>query len=177
MKRTVETLYRIGLFASILMIAGMDRSSLAQRPEIPKPEAPPKGVVLTGAAALALTGEFFYSPAPRPEEIWQPSAGDVARLEKLLPGFMRSQKALPRDYQPLHEYFRQYVGVVRNGKKLIAVSLIHSSILEAEERIQGKRWDFLKTHLAVSDGGAYVFQLQFEPATGFFSDLRFNGDA
>jgi len=175
----MKMLCRIGLFASILMIAGLGRSSPAEGMDIPipKPGAPPQGVVLTGESAVALATEFFYNPAPRLGEIWQPSASDVARLEKLLPGFMRSQKALPRDYQPLHEYFRQYVGVVRNGKKLIGVSFVHSSILETLERIQGKTWDFRKTPLAVSDGGAYVFHLQFEPATGSFSDLRFNGNA
>ncbi len=144
---------------------------------IPKPGAPPPGVILTGESAVVLAAEFFYNPAPRLKEIWQPSASDVARLEKLLPGFMRSQKTLPRDYQPLHEYFRQYVGVGRNGKKLIGVSFIHSSILETMERIQGKPWDFQNSPIVVMDGGASVFHLQFEPATGSFSDLRFNGEA
>jgi hypothetical protein len=159
------TLYRAGLVALILAIA---------------PGAPPQGTVLTGEAAVVLASDFFYNPSPRPAEIWQPNASDIARLEKLLPDFMRSQSALPGDYQPLHQYFRQYVGIVRNGKRFIGVSFIHSSILETMERVQssqGKSWDFRKTPIAVMDGGAYVFHLQFEPATGSFSNLRFNGYA
>jgi hypothetical protein len=156
------TLHRVAFVALILWIA---------------PGAPPQGKVLTGESAVVLASEFFYNPAPRAKDIWQPSAGDIARLEKLLPEFMRRQKDLPRDYQPLHEYYRQYVGIVRDGKKVIGVSFIHSSILETMERVQGKRWDFRKTPIAVMDGGAYVFHLQFEPATGAFSNLRFNGYA
>src|SRR5262249_37987180 len=125
--------FRVGLLVLILVIVSLGRSSSA-RAELPSPAdskgvpkagAPPQGVVLTGEDAVVLASEFFYNPPPSAKEIWQPSASDIMRLEKLLPDFMGSQKALPRDYQPLKEYFRQYVGVVRNGKKLIGVNFVH----------------------------------------------------
>ncbi|HEX4963539.1 MAG TPA: hypothetical protein VF173_22105 [Thermoanaerobaculia bacterium] len=92
---------------------------------------------------------------------------------------MHRQK-LPSDYKPLHEYYRQYVGTVRDGKKLIGVSFVHFSILKAMARLEslrGKTDDWRKNPIMVNDGGASVFHLQFDPATGSFSNLRFNGVA
>lgn len=174
MERIAKTLYRTRLLAlTLVMISSAVPSSMAQGD-------PPRGVVLTGEDAVELASDFFYNPPPSAKEIWQPSASDVARLEKLLPDFMRSQKALPHDYQPLNEYFRQYVGIVRNGKKIIGVNFVHSSFFETMASVKpqdGKTEDLQKRPILVMDGGAYFFHLQFDPATGSFSDLRFNGYA
>jgi hypothetical protein len=178
MERTLKTLYRIGLMASALMLAGMGPMEV-----LPKPGDPPRGTVLTGEAAVELSASFFTYPPPPPSArgIWQPGPSDIARFEKLLPGFLKTQK-LPPDFCPLHEYYRQYVGIVRDGKKIIGVNFINIqdaisifNLQSASGEGRGKMEDFWSQPVVVADGGAHFFYIQLEVDTGTFSHLIFNG--
>jgi hypothetical protein len=178
-----------GALALILVITGAGRLSLAhgaQAPasaiEVPKPGSPPQGIVLSGPAAVELASMFYSASPPRSRGVWRPTTSDIARLEKALPDFMRRQKHLPADYHPLHEYFRQYVGIVRDGKKTIGINFAHFSFLKAMVNLdlqlhKGKAEDWRQRPIVVDDGGAAFFHLQFDPATGLFSALLFNGVA
>ncbi|HVR98581.1 MAG TPA: hypothetical protein VMW27_18340 [Thermoanaerobaculia bacterium] len=122
--------------------------------------------------------------------LWHPSPADIDRLEKLLPEHMRQLKT-PSDYQPLQEYYRQYAGAVREGKKLVFVNFFHSSAANswvewldkdadlqkrlAEKGIKEDAWLYLL--LGVDDGGAYYFTIRFDVETGRFEHPIFNGNA
>jgi hypothetical protein len=160
--------------------------------EAPKPpesriKPPPLGVVLMDEEA----GYFIYGQTGSTEiPLWRPTQADIERLEKLLPEHMRQMKT-PADYQPLDEYYRQYAGGIREGKKVIFVNFFHSSSAKdwgeaankdrdlqkrlAERGIKEDTW--LYELLTVCDGGAYYFTIELDVETGKLSYPSFNGYA
>lgn len=63
-------------------------------------------------------------------------------------------------------YFRQYVGVVQNGKKLIYVNAFSDELPVTTWR---------ETLVVIMDGGTCCWQALFDPASGKFTSLRING--
>lgn len=177
------------LFAVLFLSAIPGASSEIRIPEKPRPDEPPRAVVLTGQAALDALQGFCWEAEEA--TVWQPGPEEIARLEERFPAFMANLKKMPSDYQPLHEYYRQYLGIIRNGKKTICVNLFHYSFVEErlkrphlEPRIgkaiqAGKpAEDFWKLDpIWVSDGGAYYFSVQFDVESGKFLWVAFNGHA
>jgi hypothetical protein len=165
----------------ILVAAAPDPAQKIKPPEKPRAGEAPRGAVLSGPKILdsvqALCGNSVDTKGKK-IALWQPGPADIARLEDRLPGFMRTQKT-PFDYQPLHEYYRQYVGVSPEGKKKICVNFFHHGFLldslRVEPDLPSDYWKYEPVH--VDDGGAYFFHLQFDLETGTFTNLRFNGYA
>lgn len=183
---------RLGAVTFLILVLGAipGASSPIEIPEKPRPDEPPRGAVLTGEAAVAIAMHSCHSFDPGSMNLWEPGPADITRLEKVLPEFMAGQQT-PPDYQPLHEYYRQYVGVVRDGKKTICVNFFHYRFVrESLERHshldpvkktveEGHRAeDFWKREpINMCDGGADYFTIQFDLETGTFSQLGFNGYA
>ena len=177
-------------FLILLLCALPSPASPIEIPENPRPDESPRGAVLTGQAALDVAMGICHCYEPGSCSLWEPGSADIARLEKRLPEFMASQNP-PEDYKPLHEYYRQYVGVVRDGKQSICVNFFHYRFVrESLERhynldpvkkiIQegGRAEDFWKHEpIIMMDGGADYFSIQFDLETGVFSGLGFNGYA
>jgi hypothetical protein len=65
--------------------------------------------------------------------------------------------------------YRQYVGIVVGGRRLIYVNAFPSEVAEED-----KDW---KTHFLgdICDGGSSFWGVLFDPATGKFIDLETNG--
>lgn len=180
---------RLGaLICAVLFLAAMPGAATSiEIPEKPVPNELPRGAVLTGQAAFEVARYACYFWELDEESLWEPGPAETARLEKLLPEFMAGQKT-PSDYQPLHEYYRQYVGIVQDGKKTICVNFFHYGFVQdvlrssrvdpvTRKPVQQAE-DFWKHEpMVVNDGGAYFFVIQFDPETGTFSQLRFNGYA
>ena len=171
----------LGALILAVILAPAASAQAIKSPERPRADEAPRGAVLSGPEILDFARDLCRdSTNPRPEEfvLWQPGPADIARFEKLLPEFMRSQKA-PSDYQPLHEYYRQYVGGIHKGKKKICVNFFHYCFLLDSMRVQPDLpSDYWKDEpVVVDDGGAYFFQLQFDVETGTFLKLKFNGYA
>jgi hypothetical protein len=178
------------IFAVLFLGALPGAASAIELPEKPGPDEPPRGAVLTGQAALDVARSVCYFLELDAKALWEPGPAEIARLEKLLPEFMAGQRT-PEDYQPLHEYYRQYVGIVQDGKKRICVNFFHhyfvrenlerphlNHMIQKTLQEGGRAEDFWKREpMVVDDGGAYFFTVQFDPETGTFSQLRFNGYA
>lgn len=173
------------IFAVLFLGALSGAASSIQIPEKPGPDEPPRGAVLTGQDSLSFAQHECREPESTPLTPWTPSPADIARLEKLLPKFMAGQKT-PEDYSPLHEYYRQYIGTVRDGKKRICVNFVHYGFVRLHlERpylitVQkgGRAEDFWKQEpIVVMDGGADFFTVQFDVESGTFIYLGFNGYA
>ena len=182
-RRMVSRPASILFFAAVLVTAVPGTASSAVDP--PRADEPPRGVVLSSAEAMDVFDEcWIAAQEPHPEDFrgWEPSPADIAHLEALLPGFLHSQHT-PPDFQPLHEYYRRYAGIIKNGKKTICVNFFHYTSIQEMikgEIVGGKAMtpeDFLKGGFTVTDGGAYFFQTQFEVETDSFNLLSFNGYA
>lgn len=166
---TLETRRTVALlFAVLLLAAG---SGGAAPTESRRTEEPPRGVVLSGRLAVDLGLTFcLLNQDPHPETFtaWQPSPADIAHLEARLPEFLHRAKPR-RALRPLHEYYRQYGGVIKNGRKTICVSFLHES--------SGESLESLKSDIMIhADGGAYYFQAQFDLESDSFDQESFNGE-
>lgn len=112
------------ILAALFLSATPGVSSGIEIPEKPRPDESPRGVALSGEDALLFAQHSCRDPEGKPLSPWKPGAADIDRLEELLPKYMAGQKT-PEDYKPLHEYYRQYIGIVREGQKRICVNFIH----------------------------------------------------
>lgn len=178
------------LFVAALSVSTFSGASTPIHiPEKPQPNEPLRGAVLTGKEALFFAQTSCRDPQGKQATAWNPGPAEISRLEKLLPKYMAGLKATPRDYKPLHEYYRQYIGTVREGKKRICVNLVHYNfvrecLMRAEimppvkKAVQKGRLaeDFWKYEpIFVMDGGATFFTVQFDVETGTFLYLGVNG--
>ena len=97
---------------------------------------------------------------------------EVRRAESGLVAYLKT--AVPAKaaviWQNAARYQRQYGGVlVGKGQEKQ-----RKLILNAACREDGR--DYLRTVIAVKDGGTCYYQLTFDLASGTFSDLRINGE-
>lgn len=165
--------------AVVLLLAAFSSPLNAEETPI-KP--PPRGVVLLDEEAENLVLGLSYNPSEdyTPLPLWKPGQADIDRLEKLLPEHMRQMKT-PPDYRPLDEYYRQYAGAIREGKKVIFVNVFHSRYAQhlgdgASDRDLQKRLaergiqedDWLYQFLTVSHGNGEHFMIEFDVETGKF---------
>src|SRR5262245_27519624 len=61
---------------------------------------------------------------------WNPTAQQIAQAEQALPPFVRANR---RPKEPVGESFRQYVGVVISGKRLIYLNAFPRWLVERRE--------------------------------------------
>jgi hypothetical protein len=103
------------------------------------------------------------------KEAWTPGRNSVLKLEEKIESYLKqaADKRSPSLWSKLAKYKRQYVGVTRNGRKVIFVNFFCDAF--------DANW---KTHpVAVDDGGDCFFNLLFDPGSSAFSDLQINGEA
>ena len=144
--------------------------------ESPAPTPPPEepgaqmvhGDAYSGVVISAADAPRFYQGATGSKvEGWSPDEAEVRALERKLPGFLKD--SAPKRSADLHEkvrnYRRQYLGVVKEGTKLVYIN----AFCRAEAT-----WD--KDIVSVDDGGDCYFQVYWNPATGAFSELSVNGE-
>ena len=103
------------------------------------------------------------SPGREPGRVtgyWAPSRQQVERLEARLPS-LETQVPKAADFD------RQYVGIEMDGRQLIYLNAFH---LPDDADI-----DPARDAIRVCDGGAQFWGALFDPASGSFSDVQFNG--
>jgi hypothetical protein len=130
---------------------------------------------------------FRYRP---PTQFWTPSTADVLKMEAGLPAYLREQlsptppkdRRAPRAHRPALEpppparpplwekaggYKRQYIGLVKNKRRLIWGNFFCSAPSP----------DWRREPVGVHDGGDCYFQVLYDVDTGRFSELMVNGEA
>ncbi len=115
---------------------------------------------------------------------WTPMAADVAGAEAALAAYPKFATS-PKDYSrpqvfTLSDYLRQYVGVMRGGKKLILINGLSASgasnfVTVPSSRKTGGSWH--NRAILVFDGGFGFFHAAYDPATHQIEHLEFNGFA
>ena len=89
-------------------------------------------------------------------------------LEQRLPDFLRQMQPQLK----LQQYYRQYVGVIAGGKKLIYLNAFISGGLAVNPN---KDWK--TTAIIVCDGGDGFWGVEFDPADNAFHHYASNGVA
>ncbi|MHC9013699.1 hypothetical protein [Stenotrophomonas bentonitica] len=114
-------------------------------------------------AAQALDTCSRSSPGREPGRVtgyWAPSRQQVEQLEAQLP-------SLEAQVPKAANFDRQYVGIEMDGRQLIYLNAFH---LPDDADI-----DPARDAIRVCDGGAQFWGAVFDPASGSFSDVQFNG--
>ena len=124
---------------------------------------PIHGAILSGAEAKALFNQCSRA-SPQHDGWWKVSPRDVQNLEASLPRFWNAQK--PKPSKPLTDYYRQYAGFTRKGRKMIYLNAFEASTAD-------KKW---KTRaVVVCDGGDLFFGVEYDVQSRTFHALSFNG--
>jgi hypothetical protein len=131
--------------------------------------------VLSGEQALALARQCSrISPGPV-ENVWTPSDAEVAAFEDELILLVARQLESAGDSPSPGGYYRQYAGFVIGGRRIIYVNGVDESAIDADPgpAFYPSNW---RTQAAlICDGGPITFGVEYDPATGQFSNFAFNG--
>jgi hypothetical protein len=105
---------------------------------------------------------------PQAQGYWTPGERDVLALEAGLVRFLQASApaASPELWQKQPAYKRQYVGLIRDGRRLVHASFFCSTA--------GDEWR--SQVLFVLDGGDCFFQLTYDVERGTYGDLMVNGE-
>jgi len=125
-----------------------------------------RGVILP----LSATQEELYLGA---ESYWVPSAEQVRAMEERLPSFLLREKQDELSGK-VALYYRQYIGITINGRRLIYGNFIHNTAWK-ESLEDGV--DYHRHMMMVDDGGAWFFQVEYDVETEAFVELGINGVA
>lgn len=103
------------------------------------------------------------------KESWTPGKDDVLKLEEKIESYLKKAavKRSPNLWSKLAPYKRQYIGIMRNNRRVIFVNFF----------CQAYDINWKTTPVAVEDGGDCFFSVIYDVDRASFSDLRVNGEA
>lgn len=126
-------------------------------------------VLLPASEVSSLAKDY---PKDGPEKIdgsWQPTTSQIETLEANLPKLSTLRNAgAPNGEKIEHpeQYYRQYLAVIRAGRKLIYVNAL----------CQVGNISYWRDHLyEIMDGGKCAWQVWYDPVTDKFLSLSING--
>jgi hypothetical protein len=140
--------------------------------------SPDRAVVFPGEAARSLVEQCNRREPGPVTGVWTPDAATITRLEAALGPAL--QKALderaPRDVNyRAPEYYRQYGGLVIDGRRIVYVNGFHWRFISLtwSSRYFDVRW-WRVTPTGVCDGGMWFFGAEYDPATGRVVSIEFD---
>lgn len=127
-----------------------------------------EGVVISAEKASQLLEPCSRERPARADDYWVPGVEDLRALEQMLPQFLESnlRSSGPR-FPDLGTYKRQYVGIVRGGRRSIYVNVFPDHPVATPE--------WTTDPVIVCDGGAQFFGAEFDLASGQFTHVAYNG--
>ena len=133
---------------------------------------PENAVVLSPSHAREALHQCSRSSPENVDGTWIISPADIAKLEnslsKLSALVSRDCCIVGRSVSCPTSYFRQYAGITISGKKYIYINAFELGALASRSRNQP---------LLVCDGGESFWGALYDPESGEFSQLAFNGSA
>src|SRR6266516_4116275 len=126
---------------------------------------PAHASVLAPDSAAALVRQCSRDAPHSVEGTWTPSAADIAAFDVALEPVL--VEALSHSFSPdslrpkLSSYYRQYVGIVLGGRRLIYVNGFQSIVLH--DFPDSTAWQ--RTPVMVCDGGEAFFGAEYDPST------------
>lgn len=130
-------------------------------------ESSEKGVILSGPEGRMLLQQCSRMSPEEVTGFWTPSGEEIEQLEAAFFEFIKDKRPPNRDFL-LNDYYRQYTGFMRGGKKFIYVNgFSHTR----------KGHDWRRIAYVVCDGGGSFFGVEYDMETKRFSHLEYNGEA
>jgi hypothetical protein len=126
-------------------------------------------VVFDRSKVAALLHQCSRSTPPVGEAGWTPLAGDILAMEAALPSVLIEQiRHRPAFASAPHGWIRQYVGIVRGGKRLIYGNFVPKSA-------DGDDGRWRREPIIVCDGGEAFFGAEYDVVAKTFTHVAFNG--
>jgi len=128
--------------------------------------------ILPGEMAEGLLRQCSRDAPPMGETTWQPTWNEVERFEAALPGALAANPESPDlvDFHPTGEWVRQYVGLVRDGRRFIYGNF--APRFRAGSGIP--RMDPSRP-MMICDGGPVFFGAEYDVEARRVTHLAFNG--
>lgn len=125
--------------------------------------------ILPADAGPDLLHQCSRSTVSDPDSFFVPTRSEVAAIEAALPSFL-ARPGVRAPKAPLSEFYRQYVGVVAKGKRLVYAAFFHESA-------RSDLYDWRTKAVNVCDGGDSFWGIVFDVDAGRFEPPDFNGEA
>lgn len=115
---------------------------------------------------------------PRTPNSFTPSAEDVEEAERILREYFQNRSFEINDEYPLinkktlKDYYRQYIGEIKNGNKIIFINFIHKT-----EKDTSLSEEMKKQLIYVLDGGTYYWRIYVDITSGKVLEMTVNGIA
>ena len=164
----------LALFLAVAGCAPTPPEPVAAQEEIAELWTADTRTVLTGDAARTLTRQCSrVSPGPV-ESLWTPTDAEVDALENDLILLVARELEEAGESPSPGGYYRQYAGFVIGGKRIIYVNGVDETAIEREPN-PAHPFDWRTQAVQICDGGTITFGVEYDPATGQFSNFAFNG--
>jgi hypothetical protein len=141
------------------------------QPAAPQSPFPPDTrAVFAGERARELVNQCSRREPGPVDGTWTPSDAQLDALESRLPHLFeeRPNRNWPKQSPPVLDYYRQYGGLLVGGRRIIYVNAFRPDMLGGEPT-------WREAPVMICDGGATVFGVEYDPATGAFAEFSFNG--
>jgi hypothetical protein len=182
--------FRVMAMLLAMTLAPACSQSVAPPVETSTPEAPPvpivqldpaKGAILPVSKTERLARQCSRkSPGPV-TGTWSPTRTMIADLEFTLGEELEQKlKAIPEAGAKPQDYYRQYAGLLIDGRQVIYINGVHNSVIDRDlAREQGagrpQRGLWSNEPVMICDGGTLTFGVEYDPATKAFDRFAFNG--
>ena len=177
-------------FVLLLFVAGCTPGERPAAPAVaadPVADAlplPPGTYFVLPPSQARAAGDQCSRPAPEVESGWAMTDADAQAVERRLPALAETAPERPSAVSAasyrvdLATSVRQYVGVVVGGRRLVYVNAFPQQMLDRDADMPPERQLHADQRVVVvCDGGPAFWGVVFDPATGTFSGLDFNGSA
>jgi hypothetical protein len=128
--------------------------------------------ILPDSARVSLMQQCSRSVPPPGEAGWSPTLDDVAALEAALPAALAARPLGPApDWSRLSDSWgRQYVGLVRGGRRFVYGNFFPRTVVGDDEAGQWRTQP-----VEICDGGPSFFGVEYDVEAGRITHLDFNG--
>jgi hypothetical protein len=131
-------------------------------------ESDTRFAILPTPEGRAVIDQCSRSAPEHVTHFWRPTVAQVEAAEKALPAFLHAKGH--KDW--LRGSFRQYVGVVVAGRRLIYLNAFPAPTPGTADARDARTKAYI-----VCDGGSSFWGAEYDPATGRFQHLDSNGVA
>jgi hypothetical protein len=156
---------------------------------------PARGAVLAEPSATGSWGAPLIDSAshrvwscsvikvPSVAGVWIPSRQQIRSVEPILARVIAESLGARPQLPSINDYYRQYVGIVVGGRRLIFINGFHKSFFEAlrHDHASDPRgrppasFDWRRKQVQVCDGGEYYFGAVYDPDSATVDQFGFNG--